>query len=215
MSTKSPVIVNGMYVGRLNNQQIDVIEEIRGSSIVPILKNTILNFPPELVLESIETQVSIRKIAAKRNIDISKYVGELRDYQTIGTAFMYFSKRSMIADGVGLGKTVEIASLINLLYNRREMKRFIMAVEPGAITQTQCELIKMTGLNIIVLPSEKAKLERVAANTDWRHVDGIVISHTLLRSDAFSRFLAMNIDESGRCRIYDVFILDESSCIKN
>ena len=114
MSTKSPVIVNGMYVGRLNNQQIDVIEEIRGSSIVPILKNTILNFPPELVLESIETQVSIRKIAAKRNIDISKYVGELRDYQTIGTAFMYFSKRSMIADGVGLGKTVEIASLINL-----------------------------------------------------------------------------------------------------
>lgn len=215
MATKTPVVVNGMYVGSMGNDNIDVIEEIRGSSIVPVLKNTILSFPPEMVLESIEKGVGIRRMARERGINISEYTGELRDYQTVGTAFMYFSKRSMIADGVGLGKTVEIASLINLLYSRKEMSRFLMAVEPGAITQTQCELIKMTGLNIIVLPSEKAKLERVAAKTDWRYVDGIVISHTLLRSDAFSKFLALNVDKDENCRIYDTFILDESSCIKN
>lgn len=215
MSTSTPVMVGNTYVGHMTNTQINVINEIRNSSVVPALKHTILQFPSELVLRSIGEQKAIRKIAQEENIDISKYVGELRDYQTIGTAFMYFSPRSMIADGVGLGKTVEIAALINLLYNRREMTRFIMAVENGAITQTQCELIKMTGLNIIALPSEADKFRRVAAKTDWTQIDGIVIKHTLLRSDAFSKFLAMNIDNSGKCRIFDTFILDESSCIKN
>jgi SWF/SNF family helicase len=215
MSTKNTVEVNGMYVGRMTNQQIEVVEEIRRSRVVPVLKHTIMMFPPELVIRSIEECRSIRSIASAEGIDISKYIGELRDYQTIGTAFMYFSPRSMIADGVGLGKTVEIASLINMLYNKREMTRFLMAVECGALTQTQCELIKMTGLNIITLPSEKAKLEKVIWNTDWEKVDGIVIKHTLLRSDAFSKFLAMNIDNTGKCRIFSTFILDESSCIKN
>lgn len=215
MATKTPTIVNNMYAGRMNNTEIDTVMEIRNSKLVPILKNTILNFPPELVIESIEKEVSIRKLVRDRGLKISDYVGEMRDYQTIGTAFMYFSKRSMIADGVGLGKTVEIASLINLLYNKREIKRFLMAVETGAIVQTQCELIKFTGLNIVVLPSTKVQLMKKIEKIDWNTVDGIVISHTLLRSDTFSKFLALNIDVNGKCRIFDTFILDESSCIKN
>lgn len=215
MSTKTPVMVDGMYVGRMTNEEIDVIKELRESSVVPVLKNTILNFPQELVLRSIEEQRSIRRIAAEEHINIGDYVGELRDYQTVGTAFMYFSKRSMIADGVGLGKTAEVAALINLLYNRREITRFLIAVESGALVQTQCELIKMTGLNVITLPSEAVKFNRVVTKIDWTKVDGIVIKHTLLRSNAFSKFLAMNIDANGKCRIFNTFFLDESSCIKN
>ena len=46
-------------------------------------------------------------------------------------------------------------------------------------------------------------------------VDGIIIKHSTLRSDTFSKWLAINIKEDGTCRIFDTFILDESSIIKN
>lgn len=215
MAVSVPAMIDGRYIGVMDEKQVEVIKEIRNSEVVPVLKNTILQFPPELVLRSIEEKRAIRDIVAEENIDISKYVGTLRDYQTVGAAFMYFSPKSMIADGVGLGKTVEVASLINLLYNRGEMSRFMIAVESGALAQTQCELIKMTGLHIVSLPSEKDKLIRKVKNTDWSKVNGIVIKHTLLRSDAFSKILAQNIDANDRCRLFDTFFLDESSCIKN
>lgn len=215
MATKVPVLVDGMYIGGISEKQADVIMELRRSSIVPVLKNTIFQFPPELVIRSIEEQKGIRKIAAEESIDVLQYVGELRDYQTIGTAFMYFSPRSMIADGVGLGKTVEVASLINILYRKGEMHRFIIAVESGAVAQTQCELIKMTGLNIVSLSSEAAMMKKEFERTDWSNVDGIVVKHTILRSDTFSKILAININSDGTCRLFDTFFLDESSCIKN
>ena len=58
--------------------------------------------------------------------DILKYLGELRDYQTVGTAFLYASKHSIIADAVGLGKTAEIGALINFLMEKHEMSRFLI-----------------------------------------------------------------------------------------
>ena len=52
---------------------------------------------------------------------------------------MYLSPRSIIADGCGLGKTAEVAALINWLKYKGEMSRFLIAVETSAIGQTQAE----------------------------------------------------------------------------
>ena len=215
MSVTTPTIYREMYAGRMNMDQINGILSIREAEEIPNLRNMIFDFPPELVLRSIQEEKSIRTIIREENIDYKQYIGELRKYQTVGTAFMYFSPRSILADGVGLGKTAETAALINYLKQQGEMTRFLMAVETSALGQTQAELMRFTGLRILALPSEAYKLKKVIQNTDWNTVDGMVIKHSALRSDELSKWLALNIKEDGTCRVFNTFFLDESSVIKN
>lgn len=216
MAVKVPIMRSGMYCGRLTIQQQDIILSTRNCEVVPTLKNKIFKFPPELVLESVEKGISTRELVKEKGLDFADYVGELRDYQTVGTAFMYLSPRSMIGDGVGLGKTAEISGLLNVLREKGEMSRFLMAVENSAIGQTWMELMKFTGMRVIMLPSTKPQLMKIVDGTDWRNVDGIIITHSTLSSSTFSTWISYNLTEDGaKCRIFDTFILDESSVIKN
>ena len=215
MSVKTPVIYKDYYLGSMTPTQADIILHTRELDVVDNLKNMLFNFESELILRSLDEGKSIRRIITEEGIDFKKYIGELRDYQTVGTAFMYLSPRSIIADGVGLGKTAEISALINYLKQTKQMSRFLIAVENSAVGQTQCELIKFTGLNVVALPSEAAKINKLINKLDWTTVDGIVIKHSTLRSDAFSKWIALNLTDDGGCRIFDTFFLDESSVIKN
>lgn len=215
MAVKVPVMWNNMYLGNMSEQQATLIMQTRQAPAIPNLKGMLMNFPIELIQKSVEECLSIREIVKRDNIDYSQYYGELRDYQTVGTAFMYLSPRSILADGVGLGKTSEISALINWLYSRKEMKRFLLAVETSAVMQSVVELERFTGLNVVALPSEAKQLNKAIKKINWNNVDGIVIKHSTLRSDAFSKWLALNLDENGMCKLFDVFFLDESSVIKN
>lgn len=215
MAVSAPRMIGDKYIGNLSMEQIDLIQSTRNSKVIDNLRNMVFNFPPELVLRSLQECKSIRSIIKDENIDYSNYIGKLRDYQTVGTAFMYLSPRSILGDGVGLGKTVEISALLNYLKQTKQMTRFIMAVENSAWAQTTAELIRFTGLNVIQLPSEANKLDRAIRKTDWGKVDGIVIKHSALRSDNLSKWIAVNMNADGTCKIFDTFILDESSVIKN
>ena len=215
MSVKVPPIYQGMYLGSMSPSEANLIMQTRTSKVIPNLKHMLFNFPLELIQRSINECKSIRRIILEENIEYKQYQGELRDYQTVGTAFMYLSPRSIIGDGVGLGKTSEVAALINYLKQTGRLTRFLMAVETSALGQTQVELIRFTGLNVVQLPSEAAKMQRVIAKTDWNSVDGIIIKHSALRSDVLSKWLALNIKEDGTCRLFNTFFLDESSVIKN
>lgn len=215
MSVRKPNIYKGMYCGNLNESLADTILRIRDTSVVPNLKNMIFDFGPELIMRSISSGISIRSIIKQEGIDYRNYIGELRDYQTVGLAFMYLSSRSIIGDGVGLGKTVEIAGLLNYLKMTKQLGRFLIAVDASALGQIQYELMRFTGLLVVALPSEANKLKSYLKKINWNNVDGIVIKHSCLKSDFFSRWLALNIREDNTCRIFDTFILDESSIIKN
>ena len=215
MGVRVPVMWNDMYLGGMSEPQAELIMQTRDSKSIPNLKNMLFNFPIELIEQSIEEKQSIRNIIKRDNIDYTQYIAELRDYQTVGTAFMYLSPRSILADGCGLGKTAEVAGLINWLKYKGEMTRFLIAVENSAVGQTQAELFKFTGLYVVVMPSEGYKIKKVIKNTDWTKVDGIIIKHSTLRSDPFSKWLALNINQDGMCNIFDTFFLDESSVIKN
>lgn len=215
MAVKVPVMWNNMYLGDMSEPQAELIMQTRESKVIPNLKNMLFDFPIDLIQQSIDEQQSIRNIIRRDKIDYTQYVAQLRDYQTVGTAFMYLSPRSIIADGCGLGKTAEVAALINWLKYKGEMSRFLIAVETSAIGQTQAELMRFTGLYVVAMPSEATKIRKVIEKTDWTKVDGIVIKHSTLRSDPFSKWLALNINEEGMCNIFDTFFLDESSVIKN
>lgn len=215
MAVRSPIIRDGMYQGKISNEQAKLILNIRNAGVVDGLKHMIFDFPPELIMQSLEEQRRIRDIIKDNNIDYTKYIGELRDKQTVGTAFMYASKRSIIGDSVGSGKTAEICALINMLKQKGELTKFLMAVEQSAFGQTACEIMRFTGLYIISLPSETAKMKKVIQNTDWSGVDGIIIKHSALKNDLLQNWLSLYLDEKGKSRIFNTFILDESSVIKN
>lgn len=215
MAVRVPITRDGMYCGSLHMKQQDLILAIRNMQVVENLKHKIFSFTPEMIQAANDEGISVRTYCENHNIDMNDYIGEMRDYQTVGTAFMYASPHSIIGDGVGLGKTVEISALINILHEKHEMTRFLIAVENSAIGQTWMELMKYTGLRVILLPSTKKELTKKVNETDWRTVDGIIITHSTLSSSAFSTWLAMNINPDNTCKIYNTFILDESSVIKN
>lgn len=216
MAVKTPVLYNGMYISRnMGEQQAEMILQTRNESNIENLKNMLFDFPLDMVLESLESGESIRNIIKRDNIDYTKYITTLRDYQTVGTAFMYISPRSILADGCGLGKTAEVAGLINFLKMKNDIGRFLIAVENSAVNQTQVELMRFTGLYVVQMPSETAKLKKFVERTDWSKVDGMVIKHSCLRNDYFSKWIALNMREDGRCKLFDTFFLDESSVIKN
>ena len=215
MSVSAPTLYREMYLGNMDIEQANLILQTRQLDVIPNLKHMIFNFPKELILRSLDEDKSIRQIIKEEDLDYTKYIGELRDYQTVGTAFMYLSPRSMIGDGVGLGKTAEIAALLNFLRSKNEMRRFIIAVENSAWSQTAVELMKFTGMYVIQLPSLSTKLKKAITKVDWNKVDGMVIKHSTLRSDVFSKWLALNMNPDGSNKIFDTFLLDESSVIKN
>lgn len=215
MAVTTPITYNNMYCGSMNEQQINMILSTREKEEIPTLTKMLFNFTPEIILESREKGVSPRQLVLDKGESLEKYLATLRKYQTVGTAFMYFSPRSIIADGCGLGKTAEVAALINLLKVQGKLTKFCIAVETSAIGQTAFELERFTGLNVAELPSEAAKMRKVINNLDWTKYDGIIIKHSTLRSDVFSKWLSLNLDERGMCRIFNTFFLDESSVIKN
>lgn len=215
MAVKYPREIDGMYYGTFTNDHANLVLGIRELNSVPALKNMIYDFPPELIMRSLDEQKRILDIIKEDELDIKEYIGELRDYQTVGTAFMYMSMRSLIADGVGLGKTAEIAALFNFLRHKRQMTRFLMAVETSALGQTQVEIMRFTGLNVVTLPSEAKKMEKAIEKYDWNQIDGIIIKHSALRSSILSNWIARNLRPDGTCKIFNTFVLDESSVIKS
>lgn len=215
MALKRPRMVDGMYCGLYDTIKQQQILSIISQKKIDNLKNMIFNFPPELIEKADEEEISVRDYIKKNNIDFKPYIGELRDYQTVGTGFLYTSPRSILGDGVGLGKTAEISSLFNILRQNGEMNCFLMAVETSAVGQTIQEIKRFTGLRVVELPSVQNKMLKTIEKTDWTHVDGIVTRHSTLRSDTFSNWLSLNINSDGKFTLFDTFILDESSLIKN
>ena len=207
-----------MYTGNMSLEQINMLLSIFATDEIPALKRYIYVFPPEILLEAMEKGIGALELCQIKNIDTSQYIGELRNYQTTGVAFMYYSPRSILGDGVGLGKTVEVSALLNVLRIKKELTKFIMAVETSAVGQVQSELMKFTGLNVISIPSTAAKMRKVLEGglVDWDKVDGVVIKHSTLRSDTFSSWMSKFIDNAtGKCNMFNTLIIDESSVIKN
>lgn len=215
MALKNPIMNDGMYCGTFDYYRQEQILKIINSHKIDNLKNMIFNFPSEMIDAADEEKISIREYIKNNGINYDPYIGELRDYQTVGAGFLYISPRSILGDGVGLGKTAEISALLNILKQKNELTRFLMAVETSAVGQTIQEIKRFTGLRVVELPSEKPKMERAIKKIEWENVDGIVIKHSALRSDTFSNWLSLKIDENGNFDFFNTFILDESSVIKN
>ncbi len=144
--------------------------------------------------------------------------GTLRNEQTLGVAYLYHAKDCILGDSVGLGKTVQVAGLVNLLRMETRQKeerefRYLLVTEKSLVEQVRRELVKFTGEFVSCCPSGEADVvSRFVSNNaiDTEQEFSVVGTHGLLSNAQFLGWLEQC--RRGACGFpFDMIIVDESS----
>lgn len=202
---------NGKFRGSLTENECKILDVLRTVEVVPDLKHIIYNLDDSLVDEMIS---SMRNYGVLPLIG-EKPIGTLKDYQTVGVAYMYWAGSLILGDSVGLGKTVQASGLINYLNNEYlnnfgRPVRFLFLTNKNLVEQTRRELIKFTGEYVDSVMGE-ARYCTKFINNNPNGVDFSVIgTHSLLTQPLFTSWL-MGCDVFP----FDVIFVDESSVLGN
>ncbi len=122
----------------------------------------------------------------------------------VKTVFNRMRGRALLADEVGLGKTVEAAIILAELWRRRLVRRVLVLVPPGLVTQWQEELRRKACLDFVTHDAEPF---RQAGREAWQRFERVVASfHTAKRPEH-----ASVIEEIP----YDLVIVDEAHHLRN
>lgn len=208
---------NTYYKGTLTNDAAECILSLRNESCMPAIKNSIYVLADYQVTELIEAgDAYIKEHKTLKGFDYKPAQpydrGELRDEQTIGTAFMFFAGSALLGDEVGLGKTVETAALCNLVENVEEQEgknfSFCFLTENPTVPQIWKKMIKFTGKYVSVLTNaEKPRVDAWIEQNKNGQCVSLVGPHSLLNNAAFILYCARHP--------FSVFIIDESAILKN
>ena len=122
----------------------------------------------------------------------------------VQTALNRMRGRALLADEVGLGKTVEAGIILSELWRRRLARRVLVLTPPGLVTQWQEELRRKFCLDFVTHDAEPF---RQAGAEAWRRFERVVASfHTAKRPEH-----ARVIEEIP----YDLVIVDEAHHLRN
>jgi superfamily II DNA or RNA helicase len=210
---KEVIYYNDRYKGKyLDDETCDKLESLlklqENKGYVKELKHIIYDLSASEVSEILESGYSC--------VDLEGKKGTLDTYQTIGIAYMFFAKRLILGDSVGLGKTVEVCGLCNLLEAMLAKKgqefRFLLLTEKTAVPQVTKEMVKFTGNYIGSVQGEKRFVKKfIDANSDELHYS-VVGSHSLLKSVDFQEYMRYWKSDAGY-NPFDILIIDESGDI--
>jgi len=203
--------LKGEYLSDVDCERLDFIRKASdANSTVTDLKNVIFNLDDNAIDQILAQQ-------SNENVELSQ--GELRPMQTTGVAFLYFAKRCLLGDSVGLGKTVQIAGFMNMLSNDAEAEgrthRYLAVTETSIVPQFHRELIKFTGDYSYVLPvSTAGKVRDFLKYYDDDEMPNLVGSTSLIQQDIFIQYLMSKVAK-GEEFPYDTLIIDESAVLGN
>lgn len=210
--TKVVEYYNERYKGSLDENVCDILEQLYEADVVPDLRHCIY----ELSDDDVEKIIYSMESYGVYPDGIDKKLGTLDDMQTVGVAFMYWAGKCILGDSVGLGKTVQVSGLINLLkmeYEKRGEEFHVLYLTEGPLfdsDDTRHNLIKFTGDYWYKLAGVKT------ANQKWmkNHPNGIdshvIAPHSLLKQDLFASWMN-SCDEIP----FDMIVVDESSVLGN
>lgn len=149
----------------------------------------------------------------KNDTFVNKTKGELSNLQTVGVAYMYYAKNLVLGDSVGIGKTVEVCGLCNLLkavYNKNGKDfRCLYLTEKNLITQAQKEFIKFTGeYTEKVFGTAKYVNAFCNENSDYIQYN-VVGAHSLFVNETFQEYLVQYKRVNGKYP-FDLLVVDEA-----
>ena len=116
----------------------------------------------------------------------------------------------LIADDVGLGKTIEAGLVLRELLLRRRVDFFIVSSPASMTQQWKEELSSKFGLTAEIVDSDffaKKRAERGFGYNSWQSGSAFIISHALLRDEGYMVGLKAIL---GAPRARSMFILDEA-----
>lgn len=209
---KEVVYTNNRLSGKyLDENTCNTLEKLLvlsdSNGCVEDLRTLIYDLPPSTVDMVVEMQTSDF---------VEKPMGRLDDYQTVGVAYMYFAKRLLLGDSVGLGKTVEVAALCNLIKSDFEKKgmdfRFLLLTEKNTLSQIQKKMIRFTGEYVGKVYGEKKYVANFIEENRDEVLNSIVASHSVINSVEFQQWFIDFQNNNGYCP-FDILIVDESGDI--
>lgn len=194
------------YIGSMTKDIADTVLDIQSSDVVSELKNSIYNLS--------EDMISYIKIYGSLPKGTILPRGTMEDYQTVGTACMYFAKRMLLGDSVGLGKTVQTAGLINLISVDNINKglgdaAFLFLAEKTAVPEIRNKMIQFTAQYVHAMTGVAKDVDEFLEENEEHLQYSVVASHSLISNPKFIKWLYMHKGE------FDVLIFDESSTLKN
>lgn len=206
------------YQGNMPDGNADAILKLRDYTVVSSLRHSIKDVPKHLIQDIIEETESYinengTSVGYKKDYSDNLGVGTLRDEQTIGVAFAYYGGSVLLSDEVGLGKTVQMAGLINVLAKEKANSnkgkfRYIFFAEKASAGQLRDKLIQFTGEYVgLVSSAENENIEDLISKNKNGLEYGIVATHACLTNPTFITFLAKSP--------VDLIIFDESGRLKN
>ncbi len=204
------------FLGDMSTRNADALLNLLNNvDKVYNLKNSIRNLPKHTVQDIIADKELYYKENGTLDGFVKSYknvVGELRDEQTVGVAYMYLAGSCLMGDEVGLGKTVQCAGLVNLLENECKKQgkpfRYCFLTEKTSINQIRNKMVQFTGRYVGMLESGELKcVKKYMKQYDSGFEYSVVGGHSLLNSSEFLIHTAKHP--------FDLIIIDESSVLKN
>lgn len=209
---------NGKYFqGSLtDNECYAILALLSDYDSVQSLKHCIKNIPEFMRMDIMKAADEYKKNNGtmkgfKVPFNVSKEIGTLRDEQTLGVAFLYYAQSALLGDEVGLGKTVQIAGLMNILRKEHDAKkkpfRMLFLAEKSTAGQIQEKLIQFSGEYVELLDNGETKTVENFINyyEEERNIS-VVGTHSLVENPLFITYLAQHP--------FDLIVFDESSALK-
>lgn len=223
MSRRKVVVYNqrtGAYQGQMLTDEVCakldmVIQAEEDVQPLQLSSQLLYDLPPDVV----EGIAESRRAVAPQSVEY----GVLRDYQVRGVAFMGLAKRCILGDSVGLGKTVQLAALYNLVRLRRggERVRMLFLTDKTVVPQVCEELMRFTGEFVFSVTGEARRLKElqqlygVDAEPSLADPLSIVVgSHSVGTAAGFYAWLDEVERELGSSgSFFDVLVVDESAVL--
>lgn len=211
---KELVYYKGRLKGKyLTDKDCEILDKLlklsEDNGCVEDLRNVIYNLSSD----------EVEQIKANKSSDfMDLQIGSLRDEQTVAVAYMYFAQRLVLGDSVGIGKTVEVAGLCNLISQKRMKEgytfRFLYLTEKASMFQTRDELIKFTGEYVELVEGERKYVQKFAQENDSELLYSVIGPHSLINSVEFQEYMHTYRSLYG-CNPFDALFIDESSVVGN